>query len=151
MEGHPSFFIMKKADYLKTPAVLNKIAWAKDPNCIDEQLQYTENGFILRSANYYHYIEGQSSLKVDTGVEFKSSIPLVLMYNIAKESSYLRLKHSFLILPAYKKVKLYVEFINDSPEELSIHPGQELVYFVTLSTITTELFEVSEKRLESSF
>lgn len=140
---------MKKADYLRTPAVLNKIAWYKDTQCIDGQLQYTENGFILCSANYYHYIEGHESYKIDTGVTMKAHEPIVLMFNVAEESSYLRLKHSFLILPANKSTEIKVEFINDTGEELSVHPGQELVYFVTLGTTTTELFEVSKKRMEN--
>lgn len=121
----------------------NRITWATTDASSTIDLEYTENGFLLKSANDI-YVDDRST-EIDTGIIIRANMPVSLIFD--QYGSGFTIDKKFLILSPNEAHHLKIRITGTDPDYFKLAKGKAFAYmlvvqdvFITLTKVNARVF-----------
>lgn len=121
----------------------NRITWATTDASSNIDLEYTENGFLLKSANDI-YVDNKST-EIDTGIIIRPNMPVSLIFD--EYDSDFTIDKRFLILSPNEPHHLKIKITGNNPDYFKLAKGKSFAYmlivqdvFITLTKVNARMF-----------
>lgn len=126
---------------------MNELIWTKETkDCPNKQFSITDEGFEIRIA-YDLLASNEDRECVSLGVSLRVVRPVVLMFEQVDYFNEVKLLTNWIVVkPEIVGRELFLEFIGNHKDIVTIPSGTQLVNMLVLDLNYSNLFEVSNKQ-----